>query len=37
MNQKNPTNKNLDYYLSLPYTIQLTPEKMATGLQKSCY
>lgn len=22
----NPTNKNLDYYLSLPYMIQLTPD-----------
>jgi antitoxin HicB len=23
----NPMNKNLDYYLSLPYTIQLTPDE----------
>lgn len=26
MSQMNPTNKDLDYYLSLPYTIQLTPD-----------
>lgn len=26
MNRMKPTNKDLNYYLSLPYTIQLTPD-----------